>query len=129
MVTVAQSKRIILKELRSYQKPASSPGTNKSTRVGISSPETCPSSEKICTSVVWCTLSAGTKMSPLSLFPAEMPMNYPFHFFTILPAAAYSRSAAVDEPFQESGYTKNLSKYTSRGTIAQITTVIASRRP
>ena len=129
MVTVAQSKRISLKELGSQEEPASSPGTNKSTMVRISSPETCHSSEKICTSLVWCTPSAGTKMSLVSLILAETPMNYPFHFFTLLPAATYTLSAAVEEPFQESGYTNNPSKYTSRGTIAQITTVIASRRP
>jgi hypothetical protein len=65
-------------------------------------------------------------LSPLVL--AEVPVNYPFHFFTILPTKSYTSSTALDEPFQELGYTKNLPKYTSRGTISRAMTVIDSRR-
>lgn len=70
-------------------------------------------------------------LSPLVL--AEVPVNYPLHFFTIVQAESYTSSTALDEPFQESGYTKNLPKYTSRGTISpamtsRAMTVIGSRR-
>jgi hypothetical protein len=133
MVMVAQIKRVILREIRDCKEPANSPKSNESAVVGISIPETCHSSEKIYTSIQQCAVFSGTKMSLSPLVLAEVPVNYPFHFFTILQAESYTLTTALDEPSQELGYTKNLPKYTSRGTISRAmtsraNTVIDSRR-